>query len=96
MLDWEVHEEVGWFWATPRAEAGRDIALSFLPVPEEKVVKNRLHIDVSPVGMEQFEELERLRRLGAVSVDVGRGEQSSVVLSDPEGKEFCLLRARRN
>ncbi|MGH9223196.1 MAG: VOC family protein [Acidimicrobiales bacterium] len=67
--------------------------LVFLRVPETKSVKNRLHIDVSPSGgADQAAELERLLALGARPVDVGRGEQTWVVLADPEGNEFCLLR----
>ena len=75
--------------------AGEDaaaVSLLFEPVPEDKVVKNRLHIDVRPVGVEQDVELQRLLALGAVHADVGQGEQTWFVLADPEGNEFCLLR----
>jgi predicted enzyme related to lactoylglutathione lyase len=63
--------------------------LLFLKVPEGKVGKNRLHMDLRPD--DQFAELERLERLGARRVDVGQGEQRFIVLADPEGNEFCLL-----
>jgi len=66
--------------------------LVFGPVPEAKCVKNRLHIDVSPVDCSRDEEVERLLDLGASHVDIGQGEQSWVVLADPEGNEFCVLR----
>jgi predicted enzyme related to lactoylglutathione lyase len=66
----------------------------FVPVGDEKTTKNRLHVDVSPVGCEQEDELARLLALGAVRVDVGQGERPWVVLADPEGNEFCLLRTR--
>jgi len=66
--------------------------LVFGPVPEAKSVKNRLHIDVSPVDCSRDEEVERLLSLGASHVDIGQGEQSWVVLADPEGNEFCVLR----
>jgi hypothetical protein len=75
--------------------------LVFVPVPEPRSGKNRLHIDVSPVaaGLDrgerepQDEELERLLSLGATPADVGQGDDVTwVVLSDPEGNEFCLLR----
>jgi len=56
--------------------------LLFLRVPEEKSVKNRLHIDLRPV--DQQAEVERLEALGAVRVSVGQG---------PDGNEFCVLRA---
>jgi Glyoxalase-like domain len=66
----------------------------FVPVPEAKTVKNRVHIDVSPAGpgADQATELARLLALGARPVDVGQGDQTWVVLADPEGNEFCLLR----
>ena len=35
-----------------------------------------------------------LLALGAVQVDVNQGEQSWIVLADPEGNEFCLLHQR--
>jgi predicted enzyme related to lactoylglutathione lyase len=64
----------------------------FTPVPETKQVKDRIHIDVSPVGTDQETELERLLALGATRVDIGQGDVSWIVLADPEGNEFCLLR----
>ena len=70
------------------------VAILFEPVPELKAGKNRLHLDVRPLGLEQPEELERLLALGARRADVGQGEQTWVVLTDPEGNEFCLLRGR--
>ncbi len=68
--------------------------LVFVPVPEPKAGKNRIHLDVNPTGCDQAEELFRLRSLGAVDADVGQGEQTWHVLKDPEGNEFCLLRRR--
>jgi hypothetical protein len=69
--------------------------LVFVTVPEPKAVKNRLHIDVNPVGNDQEAELSRLLALGARKVDVGQSPSVSwVVLADPENNEFCLLRAR--
>ena len=76
------------------APAGGGPSLTFVPVPEPKTIKNRLHIDVNPVGCSQDEEVERLIELGARRVDVGQGEPTWVVLADPEGNEFCVLRAR--
>ena len=67
--------------------------ITFLRTPDERVVKNRLHLDLNPSeGGDQASELERLLALGARPVDIGQGEQSWVVLADPEGNEFCLLR----
>jgi hypothetical protein len=74
---------------------GSGPSLTFVPVRDEKRTKNRLHIDVNPVGCDQEEEVARLIGLGARHADVGQGEGKSwVVLADPEGNEFCVLRAR--
>ncbi|HEY5010483.1 MAG TPA: VOC family protein [Acidimicrobiales bacterium] len=63
----------------------------FLLVPEDKTVKNRLHLDLRPD--DQVAEVERLIGLGATRVDVGQGPECTwVVLADPEGNEFCVLR----
>jgi len=66
--------------------------LLFLRVPEEKSVKNRLHIDLRPDDQEA--EVRRVEGLGARRVSVGQGADATwVVLADPEGNEFCILRA---
>jgi len=68
--------------------------LTFARVPEGKVVKNRLHIDVNPTDRDQAEEVRRLLDLGARPADVGQGDVSWVVLTDPAGNEFCVLATR--
>jgi hypothetical protein len=66
--------------------------IDVVAVPEEKAVKNRLHLDLRADGTTTGEELQRLLDLGARHADVGQAPDSSwVVLSDPEGNEFCLL-----
>lgn len=71
-------------------------ALTFARVPEGKSVKNRLHLDLNPTDREQDAEVQRLLDLGARHADVGQsGDESWVVLSDPEGNEFCILATRR-
>ena len=70
--------------------------LLFIEVPEAKQVKNRLHLDLKPQGgATREEELERLLALGATTVDDLRRPDGSgwVVLADPEGNEFCILRS---
>jgi hypothetical protein len=74
--------------------AGSGPTILFQEVPEGKVVKNRLHIDLNPTDRDQDEEVERLEKLGATRVDVGQGDASWVVMGDPEGNEFCVLRGR--
>jgi hypothetical protein len=69
--------------------------IDFVAVPEPKTVKNRLHIDLSPSDRDQAQEVERIVELGATRIDIGQGDVSWVVLADPEGNEFCLLRTRR-
>jgi hypothetical protein len=64
----------------------------FAPVPEKKTVKNRLHIDVSPLDSHE-EEVERLLGLGATHADIGQGDVRWTVMRDPEGNEFCVLRS---
>ncbi len=73
-------------------EDGVSPDLIFLRVPEEKSGKNRLHLDLRPV--DQAAEVRRAESLGAERVSVGQGPDATwVVLADPEGNEFCVLRA---
>jgi predicted enzyme related to lactoylglutathione lyase len=73
-------------------EDGVSPDLIFLKVPEPKSVKNRLHLDLRPD--DQAAEVRRLESLGAQRVSVGQGDEVTwVVLADPEGNEFCVLRA---
>jgi predicted enzyme related to lactoylglutathione lyase len=66
--------------------------LVFVPVPEGKTVKNRLHIDLNPD--DQAAEVARLEALGAKRVDIGQGDVRWIVMADPEGNEFCVLTHR--
>lgn len=63
----------------------------FIGVPEGKTVKNRIHLDFRPD--DQQAEVERVLALGARHADVGQGDETWVVLADPEGNEFCILAA---
>jgi predicted enzyme related to lactoylglutathione lyase len=63
--------------------------LLFVPTPDPKRHKNRLHLDFRPD--DQQREIERLLKLGARPVDIGQGDTSWRVLTDPEGNEFCVL-----
>jgi len=96
-LDWEVtfeaDDEVD--VAAGRGPDGKELEpiLTFVPVPEEKAGKNRLHIDLAPDDRDA--EVERLIALGATRADVGQtADVTWVVLADPEGNEFCVLSAR--
>ncbi|HET9873484.1 MAG TPA: VOC family protein [Propionibacteriaceae bacterium] len=70
--------------------------LVFVPVPEGKSVKNRLHLDLAPhTSDDRDAEIARLLQLGATRVDVGQSpEVTWDVLADPEGNEFCVLSSR--
>jgi predicted enzyme related to lactoylglutathione lyase len=68
--------------------------LLFARVPEPKTIKNRLHLDFRPDDRDAA--VDRLLELGAARADIGQGEQSWVVLRDPEGNEFCVLSARHS
>jgi Glyoxalase-like domain len=62
------------------------------PLPP-KLGRNRLHLDVAPLApADQDAEVERLLALGATRADSGQGDGDRVVLADPDGNEFCVLR----
>jgi predicted enzyme related to lactoylglutathione lyase len=63
----------------------------FLGAPGMKDAKNRLHLDLAPE--DQSAEVARLERLGATRVDIGQKNVSWVVMADPEGNEFCVLKS---
>jgi hypothetical protein len=75
-----------------RPAADRLPGLLFVSVSDQKTIKNRLHLDFRPDDRDG--EVERLLALGATRADVGQGEQSWIVLADPEGNEFCVLGSR--
>jgi catechol 2,3-dioxygenase-like lactoylglutathione lyase family enzyme len=83
--------------------AGAQPSISFLKVPEPKVAKNRVHLDVQAGGgrgepweirwPRVTEAVERLTAAGATVIreDVQDGTPDHVVMADPEGNEFCVL-----
>lgn len=91
VLDWRVVEEDSDIISIAPPDKSWP-SIDIIAVPEGKTVKNRIHFDVRADGVSPSEELERLLALGARRVNVGQGPDVSwVVLSDPEGNEFCLL-----
>lgn len=79
-------------WAQLTDPAGRQPSLGFQKVPEGKVVKNRVHVDLYATDEEAG--AERIVALGARRL--WRSEDPDdpfVVLADPEGNEFCVVRA---
>ncbi|MGW7383325.1 VOC family protein [Streptomyces sp. NPDC054794] len=72
------------------------VGICFMPVTEHKVVKNRLHLDLTTASDDREAEIERILALGARKVDVGQsGNESWTVLADPEGNEFCVVRSKQ-
>ncbi|MFF7171444.1 VOC family protein [Streptomyces pseudovenezuelae] len=92
-------ERGAWFMCVDPSGAGP--RLFFQRVPEGKVVKNRVHLDVRAgtglVGEERLAALEaecaRLVALGAVRVRLlpaDEENESCIVMQDVEGNEFCI------
>ena len=90
LLGWAVHDEdEGEVWIE-NPLGGADIL--FLTSTDPRAGKNRLHLDLRPDDRDA--EAERAMSLGATVVDIGQtGAETWVVLADPEGNEFCILRA---
>jgi catechol 2,3-dioxygenase-like lactoylglutathione lyase family enzyme len=86
-IDDETDEEIGLM------PTDGTLPFLFLPVPEPKAGKNRLHLDlVSESPEHQTEMVDRLMALGAQPVDIGQPtDVDHVVLADPEGNEFCVV-----
>jgi Glyoxalase-like domain len=65
----------------------------FQLVPEEKRVKNRMHLDLR-IGADDVETVvEKLQGRGATFLHRGQqGPHSWVTMADPEGNEFCVSR----
>ena len=92
---WQIHAE-SHLVATLFPPDGRPPALDLVAVADPTTGKNRVHLDVAPhIGDDRDAEVSRLRRLGAQPADVGQGDDVTwVVLTDPEGNEFCVLSPR--
>ncbi len=90
-LIWDQNEETA-----IRAPDGKGPIITWSGPPLiPKGAKNRLHLDIAPPQqIDQPTEVERLVSLGATRVDIGQGEVSWVVMSDPDGNEFCVLSPR--
>lgn len=98
-LGWEVASDEpdeavvwppGFSYPSPAA-----VPLVFVPVPDPKTGKNRVHLDLaSETEADQAAQVERLLGLGASRADVGQGQVAWDVLADPEGNEFCVLEPR--
>lgn len=75
----------------PDTGMGQGRRVLFQTVPEAKTVKNRLHLDLHVGPDHRAAEVARLEGLGATFVRaVDEPSGSHVVMSDPEGNEFCV------
>ncbi len=81
-----------WRTATAcRDPAGIGPRLYFQLVPEEKLTKNRVHLDMRVEPGQRAAEVARVSALGATKLYDGRqGPETWVTMADPEGNEFCL------
>jgi predicted enzyme related to lactoylglutathione lyase len=78
--------------AVVKPASGSGWTMLFQTVPDEKRVKNRLHLDVRPSGA-MATEVARLEQIGATVITrVDEGGSFWTVMADPEGNEFCVLR----
>ncbi|MFF5225726.1 VOC family protein [Dactylosporangium sp. NPDC000521] len=90
-MGWTVHEATS-DRALLRSAKGSGPYLEFARTPHLPGVRHRAHLDVVPyLGDTQQAEVARLQALGAAPADVGQGDVSWTVLTDPEGNEFCVL-----
>lgn len=96
LLGWQVFSdddpEVLVAPSFPHVGAGP--AMLFIPVPESRAVKNRVHLDVQAANGTRDEEVERLIGLGATIVEDHRTPEGPgwVWMADPEGNDFCVER----
>jgi hypothetical protein len=93
-LDLEVvFEDTDEYAISGKGRLGSSWNILFLRVPDEKKVKNRLHLDLIP-DRDKEAEASRLEALGATRADIGQKDVSWIVMADPEGNEFCILSPR--
>ncbi len=78
-----------------QAPDGAGPGLLFIRVPDDKVAKNRVHLDISPPTGTRDGEVERLQGLGATVYEDHRRPDGRgwVTMRDPEGNEFCVERS---
>jgi predicted enzyme related to lactoylglutathione lyase len=87
-----IDEEGGYVRPAGTTDETQWQGLYFQKVPEGKVVKNRVHLDLRPLDS-MAAEVERSIALGAtVQGRVDVEDSFWTVMLDPEGNEFCILR----
>lgn len=70
------------------------MGMLFIPVPEGKSAKNRMHLDIAPDEGTRDEAVDRALEAGATITGDRRKDDGTgwVTLADPEGNEFCIER----
>jgi catechol 2,3-dioxygenase-like lactoylglutathione lyase family enzyme len=92
-LGYRIDDRDGNVHLLPPADAGPAPTVWLQPVAEPTPGKNRGHPDLVALDGDADAEVARLIALGARHADVGQtGQEGFVVLADPEGNEFCVLR----
>jgi predicted enzyme related to lactoylglutathione lyase len=100
VLDWKIGGEGDEVWIEKDLKEGETTDapdILFLRNPDKKKVKNRLHLDLRPDN--QAAEVDRLIALGAKKIEIGQSNYAEctwVVMADPDGNEFCVLRERND
>jgi hypothetical protein len=96
VLGWNVyHDDDPEVLVAPEFPPRREgPTMLFIPVPEPRTVKNRLHVDLEPTDRTREEEVERLLGLGATVVEDHRNDDGTgwVWLAALEGNDFCVER----
>jgi predicted enzyme related to lactoylglutathione lyase len=92
VLGWEYRRQFD-DWVSLENPSGIGPHLGFDTVPEGKVVKNRVHLDLRTTDREFEEEREYLESLGATTLRLIDDNPQDIhyIMADPEGNEFCLL-----
>jgi predicted enzyme related to lactoylglutathione lyase len=95
VLDWRIlSEDEREIVIGPHESA--PVGICFMPAADNKVVKNRLHLDLTASTEERDTEIERILALGARRANIGQtGNESWTVLADPEDNEFCVIRPKQ-
>ncbi|GAA0401579.1 glyoxalase [Acrocarpospora corrugata] len=82
-----VHRDPGWSYVDPPA----GVRIAFQRVPEGKVTKNRLHLDVTVDDVEAAAKDAMLAGASPVGVVQRDAQGAFQVIQDPEGNEFCFV-----
>ena len=99
VLGWKVTylDETGAMIENPdkMADGAKFPQILFYKNPDQKTVKNRMHFDLQPD--DQAAEVSRIEALGGKRIEIGQSADPAttwVVMADPEGNEFCVLKSQ--